>query len=347
MILKSLYLHNFRPFEERTFQFGPQANLIVGENACGKTTVLEAVHFLMTGRSFRTAKPQELVKFGTEGFFLEARFEKKGVLQRLRIGVKGQERRVIANNTSHSSFSPILGFLQGVIMTPDDASLVKNAPLYRRHFLDSLIAQSDPFFVHHFQRFSRAMRQRNTLLRSKDPLTIESFEVEMAKSALYIMEKREEALIYLSKKGATLYQEFCPGSEKLELRYKPSLIAPHEYLKLLSSMRKKEQILGTTLFGPHKDDFQILIGNRDVRHFGSEGEQRSVVVALKLAEWQRLKEISEEPPLMLLDDVYMSLDQVRQQKLFSLIESLDQVFLTTTSAQELPFSKQATIFNVS
>jgi DNA replication and repair protein RecF len=342
MLLKSLYLHHFRTFEERLFEFGPQANFIVGENASGKTTVLEAVHFLMTGRSFRSSKSSELIKFGTQGFFLEARFEKKGVLQKIRIATKGKERKVIVNHTTHSAFSHVLGCLQGVVMTPDDASLVKEAPVYRRDFLDQLISQTDPLFVHHMTRFSRAMRQRNVLLRSKNSLSIEGFEHEMGKSALYIMGKRQEAISSLSQTSASLYRDFCEGDEELTLLYKPSLLDPENYIKLLSSMRKKEEIVGSTLFGPHKDDFQILIGGHDVRYFGSEGQQRSVVIALKLGEWQRLKTLSEESPLMLLDDVSMSLDLKRQGKLFSMIESLDQVFLTTTGLTTLPFSKKRT-----
>lgn len=347
MRLKSLYLHNFRPFEERLFEFGSQANLFVGENASGKTTILEAIHFLMTGKSFRTIKPQELVRFGQEGFFLEARFEKKGVLQRLRIGLRGGQRKVICNNTPHTTLSSVLGFIQGVVLTPDDASLVKDAPQCRRDFVDGMIGKSDPLFVHHSARFLRALKHRNTLLRSKRLQTIETFEAEMAKSALYIMAKRQEAVLALSKRGTEHYQEFCQGDKELTLSYKPSLLEPENYLKLLSSMRKREELFGTTLLGPHKDEVGIAIGGKEVRFFGSEGQQRSVVIALKLAEWDHLNAFAEEPPLMLLDDVYMSLDPKRQEKLFSLFELLKtQVFLTTTKQETLPFSKETAFFNL-
>lgn len=335
MYLRDLYLRNFRIYQEAFFEFKPQINYIYGPNAQGKTTILEAIRFLMTGHSFRTPQTADLIRKESDSFFLEANFIKFGIEQKLRIWHDGKNKKILYNNTSLHSSSGLLGLISGVLITPDDAALVKGSPHIRRHFLDLQIAQADPLYVHHITRFNKAMRQRNCLLRSQNIATIESWENEMANAAEYIIQERLKAAQELQIFGESLYQELAEEKEKLTLTYKTGIaqmngfnqIKSH-YLDLFHRYRRKEMALGSTLYGPHKDDLAMAIGQKDLRFFASEGQQRSCVTALHLAVWKRLNR-QVEAPLMLIDDVGIGLDDGRKDKLFKHLENLGQVFLTS------------------
>lgn len=347
MHLRALYLHNFRSYEEGLFQFHPNVNIILGSNARGKTTLLEAIFFLMTGRSFRTSQASDMVRHGTSGFCLDALFVKHGIEQKLRISYSGKERKIIYNNTSYAALSDLLGLLPGAVIHPDDAAVIKGAPEIRRHLIDLQIAQADPLYVHHLTRYNRAMRQRNHLLRAKNAQTIENWEHEMANSAGYLVQQRIRAVSDLQREGQILHSTICGGKEELTLAYKTAAFSRNEHLidadlpklRLIYSehyrkQRQREMELGATITGPHKDDMLITLGGNEARFYASEGQQRSCVAALRLAEWERLKAASLELPLMLVDDVGMSLDSSRRERLFRHFTSLGQVFLTTT--EELP-----------
>lgn len=343
MQLRSLYLHNFRCHKDAFFEFLPGINTICGPNAKGKTSILEAIHLLITGRSFRTSQLSDLIGIGSEGFFIEAVFIKYGIEQTLRFSFNGKEKSLLHNSTPCSSIASLLGLLQGVVITPDDASLVKGSPNIRRSFLDVQIAQTDPLYVHHLGRFNRAMKQRNTLLRAKSQVTITSWEHEMSNSAAYIVQQRQKAIHDLHKYSRSLHKALSGETEELELVYKTGSGAITEvpilkqfYLEQFHKLRQREMLLGSTLSGPHKDDLTIAIGQKEVRYFASEGQQRSCVAALRLGEWERLKALANESPLMLIDDVGISLDHIRRDKLLSHVQHLGQVFLTATQAFHLP-----------
>lgn len=340
MHLRALHLHNFRLYEDAFFEFSPKVNVIRGPNARGKTSLLEAIYFLMTGRSFRTAQATDLIRQGASFFCLEASFVKHDIEQKLRLYYNGKERQVTYNSTSHSSWMALFGLLQGAIVHPDDAAIVKGAPAGRRHVLDLQLAQVDPLYVHHLTRYERAMRQRNYLLRAKSTSSIESWEYEMANAASYVIQQRTKAVHDLHKHGKILYNHICGGSEELSLLYKAHGTGdqiPFEMDKLRQIFldqyqrhRPREMDFGTTLTGPHKDEILISLGNKEARTFASEGQQRSCVIALRLAEWERLKTISMETPLMLVDDLGMSLDLSRRRQLIDFFGTLEQVFVTTT-----------------
>lgn len=337
MRLCSLYLRNFRLYEEVQFDFGPNVNLICGDNARGKTSILEAIYFLMTGRSFRTAQVADLIREGSSGLYVEAFFLKHGVEQILKISYDGKERSIVHNRTPYTSSSSLLGLLQGCVLHPDDASLIKGSPLTRRSFLDLQIAQTDPVYVHYLTRYYRAMRQRNAILKAKQLAAIESWEYEMANASGYIVQQRFRVIDELQQR---VVEGFSGNAgEKITLAYKSGASQSDVdslrqfYLELFKKNRRREMDLGFTLSGPHKDDLIIAIDNKEARYFASEGQQRSCVTSLRMAEWERLKELSSGLPVMLIDDVGISLDFNRRNKLLQHVNSLGQVFLT--AAQEL------------
>lgn len=345
MYLTALYLHNFRSYEEARFDFSPKVNVIRGPNARGKTSLLEAIYFVMTGRSFRTSQTTDLIRHGANYFYLEANFVKHTVEQKLRIYYSPTEKRITHNSTPCSSLGSLLGILQGVAIHPDDAAIVKGAPMARRQLLDIQLAQADPLYIHHLTRYERAMRQRNHLLRAKNQATIDSWEYEMSNSAAYIVQQRSIATEALRVQGQEHYHKICGGKEAWHLSYKANGAGDHPlddvdalrelYKSQYRRHRYREMDLGSTITGPHKDDLLIALDDNDARAFGSEGQQRSCVVALRLAEWSRLDAASRELPLMLIDDLGISLDSMRRKHLIGYFENLEQVFVSTTEEASL------------
>lgn len=339
MRILSLTLRNFRNHHEERYLFGPQINLICGPNARGKTSILEALHLLMTGRSFRAQHLKEMIRHGSSEFYIDACFIKFGVEQTLRFSYDGKERKIYYNHTPCKTSASLIGIIPGTVMIPDDISMIKGAPTLRRRYLDILLAQSDPLYVHHLMRYERALKYRNFLLKEKSKEALEVWEEELAKGGSYIAAKRFSVLVDLEVKCRDIMSELSNETELVALNYKCQCPRAEcekieYYLQLLRKMRPREINFGSTLVGPHKDDLNILIEGKEARHFASEGQKRSLVSALRFAEWQCLKSLVEVPPLMLIDDLGISLDMRRRQKLLKLLGDLNQVFITTTEKDE-------------
>jgi DNA replication and repair protein RecF len=345
MYVHALLLRNFRLFEEAQFSFSPGLNVIQGANAQGKTSIIEALCFLMTGRSFRTAQTNALVRQGASHFYLEAEFVKYGISQLLKIHSNGRESK-LTYNSSPISGKGLLGVLQGTVMHPDDVSAIKGPPALRRQILNMQLAQLDPLYVHYLTRYEQAMRQRNALLRAQRTDAIESWEYEMGNAAAYLVQKRASIISQLEHSGKGHYAEICRGAEEFSLLYKPHGLSSFEqagqeemcqlFCAQYRKQRKREMALGITLTGPHKDDFSILLGGQDTRLFASEGQQRSCIAALRLAEWTQLHEASKEMPLMLVDDFGIGLDSSRRSALAGHLQCAEQAFITATEPSGIP-----------
>ncbi len=330
MHVRSLLLRNWRLYEEAFFEFSPHVNSIVGPNARGKTSLLEALYFLVSGRSFRNAQQKDLIREGASYFYLEAAFVQHEIEQRLKISFDGKERKIFYNSTLCPSPTSLLGLLKGVVMVPDDAALIKGSPNARRQYLDYQIAQMDPLYVHHLMRYMRAMRQRNCLLRAKQMETVESWEKEMASSAAYITEKRSHAIRELDAICRGKYANLSETLMALNLVYRGAVGSAHQFQERFARTRPREMAMGYTLQGPHRDEIQIELDNKEARLFASEGQQRTSVAAMRLSEWERLAGLGAEKPLMLMDDVGMSLDAKRCSLLLKQLKGMGQVFLTAT-----------------
>ena len=324
MFLKSLFLKDFRNYDEAYFEFTPGINYICGPNAIGKTNLLEAVFLVSTGKSFRTSALKELIRSGANSFALAAQIEKQGVKQTLELRFDGVEKFLRIDASSYKSFSPLLGMLPHVILTPEAVQFIQGSPLERRRFLDFHLAQSDPLYVHHYLRFTKAMKNRNELLRRNDLTTIESWEEILTTSASYLVVQRKRAV-----------EELAPKLKNMSLHYKPSLSfqhieeVPKRIKHRLEKLRPKEILLGYTLTGPHRDDLSLTIDGKEAREFASEGQKRTCLANLRLAEWQRLLEHTESPPLFSVDDFAIHLDADRQSRLEEELHRLSQVFLTS------------------
>ena len=330
--LKTLYLRNFRNYKEAEVELALGLNVFFGDNAQGKTNLLEAIYLLATGQSFRTQSLSELVKEGETFFFLEAEMVRDGVSQTIKVSFDGQSRKLQLGANTYSSFHPLLGLLPSVLYTPYDIELISGSPAERRRFLNLHLAQSDPLYVHHFTRFWRAMKQRNCLLRNKSQDGIECWEVEMGASAEYIAKARQEMVQELRDPLEAQGKKLTSEQERHELHF--HLSQSKTYLHQLEKNRKREMELGLTLTGPHRDDLSLLIDGKPARLFASEGQKKTAIAALRLAEWERLCKRSGAPALMGIDDLDLHLDCARQKLLRHCLSELGQVFITTPRAPQ-------------
>lgn len=328
-MLKALYLRNFRNYKEAEIHFGPRLNLFYGDNAQGKTNLLEAIYFIATGKSFRTQHLEELIRSDEPFFYLEAQVVQGGVTQTLKISFDRQNRRLQIDANTFSSFHPLLGILPSILYTPQDIELITGSPAERRRFYNLHLAQSDPLYVHHLSRFWRSMKQRNCLLKSKSREAIDCWESEMAQSAAYLGKARQEMTEELKEPLERLSRSLSSGKETHEIRFHPS--SSENYLQQLQKNRPRESELGVTLIGPHRDDLSLLIEGKPARFFASEGQKKTAIAALRLAEWERLSQRVQGSALMGIDDLGLHLDETRQQLLRTSLEKLAQVFVTTPS----------------
>jgi DNA replication and repair protein RecF len=331
MFLKSLYLRNFRNYPEAELFFSPGFNLFCGDNAQGKTNLLEAITLVSTGRSFRAELLSELIHAGASFFFIEAKLEKEGIEHTVQISFDGKEKKLNLDGNSYATLQHLLGLLPSVLHTPTDSELIDGPPALRRRFLNLHLAQRDPIYIHHLSRYWRAMKQRNAGLKSKDLEALECWEIEMAEGASYLLQKRIELFSELADPLQQKGQILSGRKEVHSLYFDPSTPRSKEqYLTILKKNRPREQQLGATLTGPHRDDFQFLVDGKPARAYASEGQKKTATAALRLAEWEIFKKLLDAPAIFGLDDIALHLDETRQSLLSHAFESLGQVFLTAT-----------------
>lgn len=336
MTVESLQLIHFRNYTHSLFSFKEGVNVIEGPNGIGKTNLLEALFYLSTGRSFRTTHPKELIQEGASFFSIEVVFLKNRVRQSLKVTFDGKKRKIEHNgNASH-----LLGILPSVLYSPRDIEFISGAPADRRRLFNLYIAQYDRTYVEHLFRYDKAMRQRNELLRLKTTTSIDLWEADMDKSALYLKEARLKMLNELPLKTTIdpiLNQSFA-------LTYAPSWNGSLK--EVLREKRDRELFLGSTLYGPHRDDYILSLKSKEVKAFASEGEKRMVMVLFRLAKWRSLEKRLGYAPLFGIDDFGIHLDATRKEQLEKLLEEIPQLFLTTPSSTLLTSLKPSHLIDL-
>ena len=340
MYLLELRLSEMRNYEQ--LQYAPERglNVVTGANAQGKSNLLEAIALLGTGKSFRTSREAEIVR---EGAAL-ARIAGTARIAAGSIGLAceiartapNRARKTYALNGEPVRFAHFLGSVTVVTFVPADLDVVAGAPARRRALLNSAIAQSDPQYYRHLARYRKLLGQKAALLRGPGPLdrgVLEAYDAALSESGAAIVERRAGFIADLGPRAAAAYERWGERGERLEIAYAAS-IAPGEgvagFLASIERLRTLEIARRMPLGGPHRDDVEVRLGDRPIAAYGSQGQQRSAVLALKLAEYETLRARTGEAPLFLLDDVLSELDAARARRFLAALEGVEQTFLTAT-----------------
>jgi DNA replication and repair protein RecF len=331
--LARLKLRDFRNYARLDALLTPGFHVVLGDNAQGKTNLLEAIYLMATLRSFRGVGGMQMIRHGAKGYFVSGEVVGQGD-HAIKMYWSAKERRLTLDNQPVRKLTEYYGVLRVVVFCTEDLQLIKGASRVRRRFLDLLLAQTHPHYLPLLQRYMRALRARNALLKAPamDELTLNSFSHELVTAGNEIIKLRRELLPKLSPLARLAYRRISHDAEELRLEYQPSV--KQDFSLELSQARGRERSYRMTLVGPHRDELVMLLNDRAVAQFGSEGQKRSLAIALKMAQAEYLGEIYGAPPIMLLDDVMGELDLKRRSGLLPLLErshqSQGQVFMTCT-----------------
>lgn len=327
MIIKSFRAQNFRNIEKCSLEFDGSVNLLLGENAQGKTNAVEGIYLFARGRSFRRGDERDLVRFGAEGFSISIEYEDKDGKNTLEYSVFGRERRRKKNGYRISRAAEMIGSFKAVLFCPDDLTLVKGGPEERREFLNVAIAQCYPSYVNIYSDYKKALENRNALLKAAskglyfDEGELSAWSESLAEYASHIYVAREDYIKKLEVYAKAFMSEISDGKEALTLEYKSDIEnasgvsrkeIKDEYSRIFKENILKERMAGVTLYGPHREDILISLNGNDSRIFSSQGQQRSIVLSLKMAEGEVSRELFSEYPVFLFDDVLSELDEKRQ-----------------------------------
>jgi len=349
MRLITFKTQNFRCLGELLFEPEPGINVVCGNNAQGKTSLLEAILYAATSKSHRTSSDAELVSHGAESFHLAASVLRADRELTVEAAWWQGAKRFKINGVAQTRISDILGKLAVVLFSPEDIGLVKGAAAGRRRFVDMELSQVSPSYLHALQRYRQALRQRNELLRTDHVSAdlIEPWDEQLSSHAAVIVKERALFLEQLAGHAAQAYDRIASG-EQLALRYCPDVPASVPLIEMLRRTRQADIRRQNTSRGPHRDDAELEIAGQSARTFGSQGQQKTAALALKLAEIDLIRERIGEYPVLMLDEVLSELDAVRSRLLFDAIPEEVQCLLTTTTVTrpELVFGPHCTLYGI-
>ncbi len=343
MICKSIKYTDFRNIRSESIDFSPSTTILCGKNAQGKTNMLEGVYLFAQGKSHRAGKESELIRFGAETAKLEMVYESGGRENKLEMEISGRKRKICSKNgVKLDKLSEMIGNFRAVMFCPEHLFIVKGGPSERRSFLDVAISQLRPVYLRTLQRYNVILMQRNALLKSAkgsgSAPALEAWSEQLAEYAASIAKTRHEYTSKLSDIASELYSDMTGGKEKLSLSYHGTSRLGGEYTDIsrmkeiyfrqLTENTNREILLGSTQYGIHKDDVDIVLNGKDARFFASQGQQRSIVLTMKLSEGEYSKRETGEYPVLLLDDILSELDPSRRSYVVSGIKDR-QVIITS------------------
>ncbi len=344
MHLTHLTCERFRGLAPVTFEPARGMNVIQGRNAQGKTSLLESILYLATSKSHRTNTESELVQHGEDGFRITGRVQRIDREVVLETNWWKGQKRFKVNGVAQPRMSDLLGHVNVVFFAPEDTALVRGAASARRRFLDMELSQLYPLYLRALQEYRLLLKQRNELLRQRkpNPDMLDAWDVQLAKHGETIIRERSRFVDRLAALAAEAYSKLAED-EAMTLRYKPNIGVNAPYLEVLGASREKDLRHQVTERGPHRDDLDFAIESKAARSLASQGQQRTAALAVKLAEFEFVREHSGEYPLLMLDDALSELDAARSARLFTLLPEDAQCFLTTTDLAKLPDSATASM----
>lgn len=335
MYIKNLKLKNFRNYDDAEIEFSNKKNIIYGLNGQGKTNIIEALYFMQSGKSYRCNKEKETVKFGCDFAKIEAEFIKDERKNNIQFFLS-EKKNVKLNGIAIDRLSELVGNINLVIFTPDHLNLVKEGPSVRRNFLDSFISQLKPIYFKNLISYYKVLKQRNNILKSNKKNLLDTicvWDEKLAELSCNICEMRESAInkinenINKSESNEIIKLEYIPGI-KGDCKSKENII------NQLKSGLERDLEYKMTMTGPHRDDFEIFMNEKNLKKYGSQGQQRSCILKLKLAECEIIKDLKGEMPPILLDDILSELDEKRRKNFIENIKDT-QVIITCTDKEFL------------
>ncbi|MGW1455620.1 DNA replication and repair protein RecF [Salegentibacter agarivorans] len=340
MFLKQLSLVNYKNLDSASFEFDTKINCFVGNNGVGKTNVLDSIYHLAFGKSYFNPITSQNINHDADFFVVEGQFEKSQKEEQILVSAKrGQKKVIKRNNKPYEKFSDHIGFIPTVIISPADRDLIIEGSETRRKFMDGVISQSDNVYLNKLIQYGKINAQRNSLLKyfaanhSFDRDTLEVYNLQLSELGQYIFEKRkaflEEFIPIFNKR----YADITKNKEEVDISYKSQLF-DNDLASLLEANLQKDMALQYTSVGTHKDDLSFEIEGHPIKKFGSQGQQKSFLVALKLAQFDFIKAISKVNPILLLDDIFDKLDEQRVAHIVALVatDQLGQIFISDTHA---------------
>jgi DNA replication and repair protein RecF len=333
MWINSIKLNNFRNYNNKEIKLHENINVFYGENAQGKTNIVESIFLCSIGKSFRTNKEKELIKFDESKALVEIEFNKKDRDGKIKIEI-GDKKQISLNGIKLKKLSELLGNINIVIFTPDDINILKGGPQNRRKFLDVMISQLRPNYMHILTLYLKTLEQRNNYLKqikleNKSEDLLEIWDEKLVEYGTKIYEYREEYIKKIQEKIKNIHKEITQEKEEIEIKYFSDANTRQNFLNELKSRRKLDIIKGYTTKGVHRDDFMIYINSKEIQVYGSQGQNRTAVLSLKLSELKIISDEIGENPVLLLDDFMSELDNKRRKNFLENIKDV-QVIITCT-----------------
>ncbi|WP_136668293.1 DNA replication/repair protein RecF [Flavobacterium sp. H122] len=341
MHLKKISLFNFKNFEEANFEFEHKINCFVGKNGIGKTNALDAIYHLAFGKSYFNSLSVQNIKHGTDFFVIDGEFVKQDRLENIVCSLKkGQKKILKRNGKLYEKFSDHLGLIPLVIISPTDADLIREGSETRRKFIDSVISQLDNNYLHQLIQYQKVVTQRNALLkyfalnRVFEADTLDIYNEQLSDLGTEIFKKRQQFLADFIPIFDHYYKLISNSAENVNLEYE-SQLKDSSLAQLLQENINKDRALQYTSVGIHKDDLAFLIEGHPIKKFGSQGQQKSFLIALKLAQFEFVKKQSGEKPILLFDDIFDKLDETRVSQIVSMVnnDEFGQLFISDTHAE--------------
>jgi DNA replication and repair protein RecF len=354
MLVKKVYLENFLSYKSLFVEFEKGLNVLVGANAAGKTNLLESLYYSSVGKSARGLKDKELINWGAEsGARIRLFVEKKYISHTIDISIDKQgKKRITVDELPISKIGELMGVLNVVYFSPDEMRLIKESPADRRRFMDICLCQTDKIYFYTLVKYNKLLAQRNKLLKNyyDSPKLSDMSELvtdKMSEAQEYLVAKRKNFLDKIAPIANERHRKLTDGKETLDISYETGEV---DYGRIADSLKtlyrncfEKDRRLQFTTVGVHRDDVKITASGIDVRKFGSQGQQRTSVLSLKLAETEFFREVSGEYPVLLMDDVLSELDTDRRKALFGGLDGI-QTFITTT--EDGDFADKKTVYKV-
>lgn len=351
MYVKKLKLSGFRNYKSEEFEFLPDTNILYGNNAQGKTNALEALYLFSIGKSFRTQQDRELINFSENFTKICVEYDDKIRTNEIEIVVRRDKKKQIKiNDVPISKMSDLIGKFCVILFSPDELNLTKGSPNARRRFLDIALSQMRPRYYHILRRYNKVLDQRNNLIKklrfaqnaaAKDTLFV--WNQKLSEYGMAIIDYRKQFIEKLYEYAKQIHREI--SGEEFEIRYKAAFNTIEEFKEKLDSNIEREIEQGFTMYGPHRDDIDIVVEGKDIKTYGSQGQHRSAVLALKLAQADMVYDDMGEYPVLLLDDIMSELDSVRRAYLVGKIKN-KQVIITCTDADEVGVSDNANFIHI-